>query len=75
MHYIVEFHKDELKVHDLIAALAPLDTPFTITSRHISLEAAEQKRALDLLPCGHHKDALVDNGDRQWCVACESASQ
>ncbi len=29
----------------------------------------------DLLPCGHHKDALVDNGDRQWCVACEVASR
>lgn len=38
-------------------------------------QAVEQARALDLLPCGHHKDALVDNGNRQWRVACESASR
>lgn len=26
------------------------------------------------LPCGHHKDALVENAGRQWCVVCERDS-
>lgn len=43
-----------------------------------TLETAKRlltQRAADLLPCGHHKDALVDNGERQWCVACEVANR
>lgn len=32
------------------------------------LEAAQQGVQSDLLPCGHHKDALVENAGRQWCV-------
>jgi len=38
-------------------------------------EAAQQGVQSDLLPCGHHKDAIVGNGITQWCVACESASR
>lgn len=39
------------------------------------LEAAQLQLDLDLLPCGHHKDAVVSNGVTQWCVACEHANR
>jgi hypothetical protein len=40
----------------------------------LSLGFRPTTRAADLLPCGHHKDALVENAGRQWCVACEMAA-
>jgi len=40
-----------------------------------SLEAAQPRVLSDWLPCGHHKDALDNDGESAWCVACSIASR
>jgi len=39
------------------------------------IKAAQLQLESDLLPCGHHKDAVVGSGVSQWCVACEAANR